>query len=817
MNSASSPQDRILNVAMGGLLHDVGKLVQRGSGKRKNHMDVGADWLEERGGGWERYAFAARHHHTAPNASVRLEHLDDTDLLPLAAVIAHADNLSSSEREDVEGTMNWDRDIALRSIFDKVSIQEREEKRPPMFFPVAPLTDRHLYFPAEKGDSSILFNYEVLEENLKNHFEAASEQHMHPEWLLRVLEKYTAFVPSETLVAEDQERYPDISLFDHLRTTAMIAVCLQSCIEEQYHEILQSNAPYRAIEKTFRKNPPFLLVEGDIRGIQRYIYDVTSKGALRGLRARSFNLELLLEETSDRVLKDLGLPATQVLLSGGGHFQLLLPATPSTEAKLQKLRSSLSKDFWDLDPRLSLTLAWQPLSWDDLKTSDGLRNAFNALHKTLADEKTRPMADHLPFILGSDDDGSGKTCKICGARTRTLHDIQDEPDIACTACLDLYRLGGYLNRAKYLWRNGKDIETATAIADVPRSASRVWVLRGVREDIEKEDARFRPLPWAEYAYDDQLENVLNDGCIGVKKMGALRMDVDNLGHIFAYGLGESYTMSRVATLSRMFTFFFKSALPMLAARETASRVPERFPRKVKGFFDENEKRRIVLVYSGGDDLFAVGAWNEIVEFAIDVIKALEKFTGSSPHLSISGGMVVLDDKAPVAEGALAAARAERTAKEHETEGKGKIKDSLALFHAPGLTGSDNTMTFNTKTELPLVLEWLSAFQKGGRADKAALRFNPAYDRAFLRKILALHDMADTETDRAQKKSPLWKPLAAYSAARAPKDGGSRNMLIQLLGLDDHGFDAAYAAALWMDWLIRSQSDDETSRKGDDQQ
>ncbi len=93
MSRPLDSRERIRLAAMGGLLHDVGKLVQRGSGKRKNHMDVGADWLEERGNGWEAFAFAARYHHTNPNASVRLEHCTDRSLLPIAAVVAHADNL----------------------------------------------------------------------------------------------------------------------------------------------------------------------------------------------------------------------------------------------------------------------------------------------------------------------------------------------------------------------------------------------------------------------------------------------------------------------------------------------------------------------------------------------------------------------------------------------------------------------------------------------------------------------------------------------------------------------------------------------------
>lgn len=48
---ATKSGERIVTVEMGGLLHDIGKLVQRGSGKRRNHMDVGVEWLRERGNG----------------------------------------------------------------------------------------------------------------------------------------------------------------------------------------------------------------------------------------------------------------------------------------------------------------------------------------------------------------------------------------------------------------------------------------------------------------------------------------------------------------------------------------------------------------------------------------------------------------------------------------------------------------------------------------------------------------------------------------------------------------------------------------------
>ena len=794
---ASESGERIFAVAMGGLLHDIGKLVQRASGKRRNHMDVGADWLEERSNGWERFSFAARHHHTAPNASVRLEHLDDPALLPLAAVVAHADNLSSSEREDVEGTKNWDKNTSLRNIFDQVQLQKKERGPKSTFFPVSPLSDDRLFFPAPRGDASILFNYELLEEGLKRCFDEALPQQRNPAWLLRVLEKYTALVPGETLVAEEQDRFPDISLFDHLRTTAMIAVCLQRCIEEDAPEILKCSNPYREIEKTFTRKSPFLLVEGDIRGIQRYIYDVSSKGALRGLRARSFHLELLLEETADMLLRELRLPATQVLFSGGGHFRLLLPDTESIRERLSTLRSELSKDFWESDPRLSLAMVWQPLSWSEIKTSEGLQEAFRKLHTLMTLEKATPMAEHLPFILGVSDDGDGKTCRVCGARSPRLLSIKDEPEVACASCASLYALGGKLNDAKYLWRSNGKLLTDRESPAIPDDVARVWVLRRVRADLQREDGRFSALPWAEYAFDDQLETVLEEGCVGNRKLGALRMDVDNLGTVFAEGLGSRYSISRVATLSRMLTFFFKSALPVLASRTKESRIPEFFPRLLKGAFPEDAPRRIVIIYSGGDDLFAVGAWNEVAEFALDVVKAFRMYTGDTSSLTISGGMVTLDAKAPLSEGAKMAERAEHHAKEHRTA-DGRTKDSLALFHRSTVGGTKAADAFNTRTELPRVCEWLSSFLAGGNV--VGRRFSAAYDRAFLRRLFDLQEIADN-------KGPLWKPLAAYAASRLKRGGKEKNLLLRLLDAQGNELAAAKSAAVWTDWLLRASSEE----------
>ena len=56
-------------------------------------------------------------------------------------------------------------------------------------------------------------------------------------------------------------------------------------------------------------------------------------------------------------------------------------------------------------------------------------------------------------------------------------------------------------------------------------------------------------------------------------------------------------------------------------------------------------RNVVIVYSGGDDVFIAGAWNEVIAVFCDLRQALEKFTLGT--LTISGGIGVYDASYPV--------------------------------------------------------------------------------------------------------------------------------------------------------------------------
>lgn len=79
----------------------------------------------------------------------------------------------------------------------------------------------------------------------------------------------------------------------------------------------------------------FLLYSMDISGIQSFIYTIGEKGALKGLRARSFYLEIMMEHIVDELLEKLSLSRANLIYTGGGHCYLLLANTDDTRDILE--------------------------------------------------------------------------------------------------------------------------------------------------------------------------------------------------------------------------------------------------------------------------------------------------------------------------------------------------------------------------------------------------------------------------------------------------------------------------------------------------
>ena len=95
-----------------------------------------------------------------------------------------------------------------------------------------------------------------------------------PEWinsLLGLLETQFSCFPSSTFTGES----PDVSLFDHAKTTAAIAACISEYV--QANNITDLCKALFEQEKDFCQKDVFLLYTADFSRIQKFLYTVLPK------------------------------------------------------------------------------------------------------------------------------------------------------------------------------------------------------------------------------------------------------------------------------------------------------------------------------------------------------------------------------------------------------------------------------------------------------------------------------------------------------------------------------------------------------------
>jgi CRISPR-associated protein Csm1 len=109
-------------------------------------------------------------------------------------------------------------------------------------------------------------------------------------------------------------------------------------------------------------------------------------------------------------------------------------------------------------------------------------------------------------------------------------------------------------------------------------------------------------------------------------LGYLKADVDNLGAVFTFGLQENNSISRISTLSRMLDIFFSGYMQKL--------IEDNYP-------------ELYTVYSGGDDVFVIGPWDSIINFAKELNEEFKRFTCNNKNLTLSAGIAFVKHNYPV--------------------------------------------------------------------------------------------------------------------------------------------------------------------------
>lgn len=697
-------------LALGALLHDIGKFRMRAEQRPtgKDHSQWGGEWLESfetRGLPKGVCAFAYWHHRKGARQEIESSNF--------TAIVDQADNYAAgSEREEKEEQAQFgNENVPLISIFSRIQL-ENLPKPSPVYHPIQEFK-RNLLFPkffktpeevSASGDVGVKA-YQALWEKFEKEFELWCQNGCHVAPLLSLLERYTSFIPSETeRIADQPETYPDISLYDHLKSTCAISLCLYFVLNERFPERFENEVLLEKIRSEEAKY--FLLVGGDLSGVQKFIYTVGSKGALKILRAKSFFIELFIEHTVSQLLAHAGVTRANVVYIGGGRFYLLLPNTQKIHERIDQIRENANHYLWEhFRGKLHLILEALEFSGKDFKEKQ-MGKLWGELAQKLNESKRRRYEGQVGKLLQPQDPFLLEG--VCNACYRDDVEVKEEREERfCESCARFLHMGEVLPRAKYVLTSQDPLPPN--IEDYPifgeNKEKLFWFVfsEHLTAPWKAEFPVFQIHPTEEIHYKYKIPELIllssgvytrkekaildshNNGestaslellaeqARGKKAIAGLRMDVDHLGQIFAKGLPQNLqTFTRMAMLSRQLTVFFKQYLPVLLEGKN---VPEDFP--LMDFSGKNPRengRNIHTIYAGGDDLFLIGAWDEIAEVAIDIHEAFSRFTGYNPSLTLSGGFVIQRYDYPIYHLAELAHEAEQAAKENG-------RDSLSLFYS----------------------------------------------------------------------------------------------------------------------------------------
>lgn len=691
---------KVLDYAYAGLLHDIGKFYQRTelnsslteyqysiNDDQGNHTYTHADYTSQ---------FMKQYLNINDNIekAASSHHLDCND--EFCHVIKRADCISSSvDRADEK----FDNEKAyidtnykyltsrLNSIFYEVDFGKDKQQTS---FPLKPLDQIR-----RPQKSRIKINEHKAIEEYKELFDKFI-QDLEKEQLLKgtptpfkyhrmysLLYKYTTFIPTSTYETDS----PTVSLFDHLKLTSAIASCL-----------------------AFSQNEQFYMLEFDISGIQNFIYKITEGSSTKhqvakSLRGRSAYISLLTNAITYAILDKFSLTEANIIFNTGGGGNILLPYLSDTEERIHKVCQSIQKKLYHrFNTQLTFVYAYEKL---DAKELEMFRS-----EKALSLKVKLDVAKQQKYLHFIDDQFSFEPleeqplCQLC-------HDHYATKDGICNLCQDTINISNYYtNHEQFLVLYDFHNNFADSDLIIDMGFVKLVFIKHINDLlINKTDLyHIDSINCFECGNVKLLGNMvpknrrfedivkMTDREYGDQKLGILKMDVDNLGAIFAFGLkqrnDDAYmlqrSLSKYLTLSRLMEFFFSQRL-----KDICINLSKRLTKYNNVFY---------INYAGGDDLVIMGPVYAIIQLAYEIHNEFKQYTNNE-NITISGGIHIQSSKKPVRFGIQYAEDALELSKNN------KDKNSITLF--------ETTVSFDELRKILDIVEKYRKYIKNGQIGRSS--------------------------------------------------------------------------------------------------
>lgn len=828
--SSNFNQKEYDSVVLGGLVHDIGKFMNRAKDIHKKHPHCSEQFVSDDtekfkklcNEEWVDYdllkTFCKRHHENPQlGKDYLVQEISDEKTRALAYIVSRADNYSSAERERNESYDGEDKNIAnyknnrLASIFSEINISGKKESRQvgknkPKYLKLKKLSPENSFTADLDKASATRYEdlYNEFGSELKK-LEGITKFNLFYNALYSIFENTLNGVPCDASLTEG-----DVSLFDHLSTTSAIAACLY-----QYHS---AAGDFSEKSVTDDNAPKFKLFYGDLSGIQKFIFNIKSrnpKKLAKTLRGRSYFLGLLADAASIYILKELNLPIACRILNAGGNFTLLIPATDECANKIEEIKKKITGYMLDMFAgELSFFTACSDSFAGKKFTGKGdeFKNIYESVKENINIEKNAAYKDILWSEKNIFSDRyalyaqNGGECSLCGVHpkkhtvTGDNEDKTDNGEMRCEIChiaakigeaiisknavlfsgenhppngaetnLNLFGMdvsfvksnfldklsGGEFKNIIFIYHLNaisasetknhgyfvKHVSTyiphltekmAGEICDDPRCESACGALcdycsennngceagKNERPAYHKNaSGAVRPLYFQCLSVHDKkrFANEYADSGEergGIEAAGILKADVDRLGAIFSGGF-ETYTISRVAALSRSLNYFFTGVLPDMIKRECPY---------------------IYTVYAGGDDLFLIGPWFTTIEFAVELRKKFKTYVCDNADISISTAVHLMKPNDAIA---VQADLAEDMLKKAKHAGR----DKITLFGTPVKWEKEkDTPSENNENACSEHIDVNDIIEFGQYLNRELRNNDSKVTMAFLYRLLKYHKM-----------------------------------------------------------------------------
>ena len=782
-------------LAMGALLHDIGKFAQRAG--RPYSKQLEGEYLPSFKGKpshWHALYTDYFIEHDLPlpaeisdyrNTIARIagiHHRPNTDnLLEMCIMIADrlssgSDRVENTQSESVSGF----RESRLISVFHEIELKNNVFEPPGKWY--------HKLTPLEAGNNEIFPSSGKPEGDPKDYetlfsaflkdlvsLKTADGYHFYVEGLMALLEKYTWCVPSSSY-----KTLADIPLYDHAHSTAGIAQALYI-----YHYTNGSVPQWQD------SNEKFILMGGDLSGIQNYIFGISrnsGRGVSKIFRARSFYLQALTRSVLLEIYRTLQIYSVCCLIDSGGKFFLLLPNQSDTIQNLEKLNISIQdwfrgrfKGVLTMNLAFSTRLSQQDFQLQHFSTKlDQANEALDAaklkkLHSTFA--VSGPVIDQEYDEM---QDGNCTLCTVNAADAKSIHIYNDkegaETPICRECCDQITYIGTRLPRTEFVIYADRQKHNPkiplfggigiTLARELPSSLENIFHMEATKEvagvarsriashlpcitEEELKDQRWFEFFQKEEGFEDLIK-APDDFKPKTFNMIAIKSKQDGPQRNLIGRPLLGFLKADVDNLGLIFSIGLGEKLSV-ARLASASRMLNYFFSQCVVDMVNDDFPDVYIVFSGGDDLFLVGPWHETIKFAQLLRERLGEFCAQNPDITLSCGVFISKPRFPIRKAVENTEYLLDQAKQHISQNR--QKDSMSI--------------------LGKVLSWKeieNLIKLGHTLDRAVKeKERTNFSTAFLHRLLVYHRMYLSFNEGRNIRDGRYLSHAHYDIARNIKD------------------------------------------------